>query len=454
MLWLSLIPCRTEHAVAAQQRALSWWALQFTPRVALLEEAVVFEVSGSLRLFGGARHLLGLVRSQAGEQGFHAVASAPTSRGALALSRQGGSDAQMIDQASPAGGSTGGARSWQVVLDALPLEALTSVASHQATLARLGCQTLGDVRRLPRGGMARRFGAGLLQALDQAYGNQPEQHVWETLPEVFDERLELPFRVTSTEAILHAARHLLGQLETWLAARRAGVRAIVLRWRHDMASQAAGEGGELEVRTAEPVREVDHLGRLLGEHLAKVELQGPVGEIMLHAHEIAVQAEQPLSLLPDAIPSGEAFQQALERLSARLGESRVQRPVLLDDHRPGHMQDWRPAASPAGCSAAARPSVLQPHHLPLPAWLLELPQPLPMRGNKPVYQGLLTLLAGPHRIESGWWDRRATGQVVRDYFIASSPQAGLVWVYRERWPGDAGHSLDAASHWYLHGLYG
>lgn len=452
MRWLSLIPCRTEPALAAQQRAVSWWGLRFTPRVALLEEAVVLEVSGSLRLFGGAERLLGLVQSQAEVQGFHALASAPTSLGALALSRQGGGEAQATAMTSR-GVSSGRTRPWHQVLDTLPLEALTSVAAHQATLARLGCQTLGDVRRLPRGGMARRFGASLLQALDQAYGEQPEQHVWETLPEVFDERLELPFRVTSTDAILHAARHLLGQLETWLTARRAGVRAIVLRWRHDMASQAAGQGGELEVRTAEPVREVDHLGRLLGEHLAKVELQGPVGEIMLHAHEIALQAEQPLSLLPDAIPSGEAFQQALERLSARLGPARVQRPVLLDDHRPGHLQDWVPAASPSARAPSATAPPLS-HHLPLPAWLLDEPHPLQMRGNKPAYQGLLTLLAGPHRIESGWWDRRANGQVVRDYFIASSPQAGLVWVYRERWPGDAGASLDAASHWYLHGLYG
>lgn len=33
------------------------WALQFTPRVARLEEAVALEVSASLRLFGGAAAL-------------------------------------------------------------------------------------------------------------------------------------------------------------------------------------------------------------------------------------------------------------------------------------------------------------------------------------------------------------------------------------------------------------
>lgn len=436
MHWLSLIPCRADLPLPLQLRTLSWWALQFTPRVAVQEEAVVLEVGASLRLFGGTDRLLEQVRAAGPLQGFHAIGSASTSLAALAWSRQGG-------------GLQGPA---QAALDPLPLSSITAVAAHEATLARLGCRHLGDVRRLPRGGMARRFGAGLLEALDKAYGQRPEQHVWATLPEVFDERLELPFRVDSTDGILHAARHLLAQLQTWLAARRAGVRAIVLRWRHDMASKEAGDGGELQVRTAEPIREVDHLGRLLGEHLAKVELKGPVGEIMLHAREIDVLAEQPLSLLPDATPSGEAFQQALERLSARLGDERVTRPCLLDDHRPGHMQAWVPAASsvvPSARGAAPTP----PHHqVPLPAWLLDEPLALPQRGNKPVYQGVLTLLAGPHRIESGWWDRRPQGPLVRDYFIAASPQAGLVWVYRERLASKAAAQDEA--HWFLHGLYG
>ena len=41
--------------------ALGWWALQFTPRVAGLDDAVLLEVSASERLWGGRarlRHLL------------------------------------------------------------------------------------------------------------------------------------------------------------------------------------------------------------------------------------------------------------------------------------------------------------------------------------------------------------------------------------------------------------
>jgi len=72
-------------------------------------------------------------------------------------------------------------------------------------------------------------------------------------------------------------------------------------------------------------------------------------------------------------------------------------------------------------------------------------------GERPVYQGPLTLLAGPHRVEAGWWDTQTSGPpalVARDYHLASSERAGLLWVYRARHaPGDT------QSTWFLHGLF-
>lgn len=51
-VWLALLPLATSPSTAdpgarAQQQALGWWALQFTPRVALLEDAVVAELHAS-----------------------------------------------------------------------------------------------------------------------------------------------------------------------------------------------------------------------------------------------------------------------------------------------------------------------------------------------------------------------------------------------------------------------
>jgi protein ImuB len=53
-------------------------------------------------------------------------------------------------------------------------------------------------------------------------------------------------------------------------------------------------------------------------------------------------------------------------------------------------------------------------------------------------EGDFTLLAGPERIEAGWWDGE---DVVRDYFIARTRAASLAWIYR------------ATEGWFLHGLF-
>ena len=44
-------------ADALSPEALAWWALRFTPHVAWVDEALLLEVSGTLRLWGGRRAL-------------------------------------------------------------------------------------------------------------------------------------------------------------------------------------------------------------------------------------------------------------------------------------------------------------------------------------------------------------------------------------------------------------
>ena len=79
--------------------------------------------------------------------------------------------------------------------------------------------------------------------------------------------------------------------------------------------------------------------------------------------------------------------------------------------------------------------------------------------QQPHYQGPLTLLTGPQRLESGWW---GGGELaLRDYFVARGSLAVLLWIYRERLeqPGkarpdrvDSGNALPDAQ-WFLHGLF-
>lgn len=433
MHWAALLPLPCpDTASPIEPAALALWALQFTPRVAAVEEAVLLEVEASLRLFGGAEQLQARVGAGARELGA-LVAWAPTGLAALALARQ------RVEN--------GFAGPLQQILDGLPLEHLSAVARHQATLARVGCRTLGQVRALPRGGMARRFDAALLTALDQAYGLRPETYDWIRLPETFQARLELMARVENAPELLFGARRLLLLMSGWLAARQLGATAFTLRWCHDsMRSRAAGTGGELTIRTAEPTQNAEHFARLLGEHLDQLELLAPAGELELLASAVEPIAQQNRSLIPDAAHQGASTRLALERIQARLGEDCIRRPLLTADHRLEWMQQWTAAEPRRG----ARPPPL--HGLPLPTWVLDEPLRLIERDHRPIYQGKLQLLLGPDRVEGGWWHRgeqdgrEVTRNVQRDYWLARSEHAGLLWVFQARLAGDE-------TAWFLHGHY-
>lgn len=433
MLWSALrlpAPDDTVSPTDAALQALAIWALQFTPRVAVADEAVVMELAASVRLFGGWHALRERVVSDAAELGVSQVAWAPNSLAALALARAGVED--------------GFCQPLNGLLDALPMDTLSAVRPHRLTLAHIGCRSLGDVRRLPRGGVGRRFDKQLLAALDQAYGRAPEVHRWIALPERFAQRLELMFRVDDATALLFGARRLLLTLCGWLAARHSGTTAFTLHWAHDaMRAKSAGEGGSLTVRTAEPTRQIHHLCRLLAEHLARVELLAPVGDLELVADEVVPLEEKSASWLPDDNAGGETLPLVLERIAARLGTQRVLRPVLCEDHRPEWMCRWQPAAEPL----PRKPATVS--ELPQPGFILSAPLKLLVRANRPYYQGELQLLAGPQRVEGGWWDRDdSAGQirnVVRDYWVAQSAHAGVLWVFQTR--------LDEAPAWFLHGVY-
>ncbi len=441
MLWAALLPdalpCDESRRTEAWS-GLATWCLQFTPRVAVIEPlsetpAVVMELEASVRLFGVKRKLVQRVRDECVDLGVRQLSWAPTSLAAVALANS--------------GVSNGFAKPLVQTLDALPLTSLSMVAAHGPTLARLGCQTLGQVRALPRGGISRRFDALLLGALDQAYGLKPEAHAWIELPDTFHVKMELMARVELAPAILFGARRLMLQMTAWLAARHCGVTAYTLRWCHDaMRSKAAGEGGEITVRTAQPTRDIEHLTRLLAEHLAKVQLLAPVGDLELLAVDVQSLDEKTLSLLPEPTQVGEGLDMVLERIAARLGPERVLRPVILEDHRVEWMCHWQPAPAKRARKLNRAPE------MPQPTFILPEPLRLAMRSHRPLYQGVLQLLAGPHRVEGGWWDRATTDgeattrHVARDYWVALSEHAGVLWVFQTRLAEDE-------TAWFLHGMF-
>ena len=595
--------------------ALGWWALQFTPKVAQVAieggggagegtgegaGVLVMEVSASERLFGGRKPLLRRIYQSNKPFSHVRYAQAATSLIAIAklqiepsvspgLSANANANANADTRRQPARPRDGLRGSAPDLLsghaphitpdtlsetlpnslpNSLPLATLAAARVHLPTLARIGCTTWGQLRALPRGGVARRFGADLLDALDRAYGAKPEIYPWLTLPEVFEAKLELTARIDNAPSLMFGARRLLAQLQVWLQFRQRGILALELGWELDARRQDASTG-HLVLRTAEPTLDMAHVQRLLAENLARVTLHAPALYLRLRSLETAALPGITTSLLPDDVRKGDSLHHLLERLSARLGAGNVLHAVPHADHRPERMQVWQAASavspgSPVSplsrVAAAASTSVklsnatnnianysyrtwgngindplnhsktgVQPLIRPLtrpltrplaqslprslarslarplaqspeqadalyPTWLLAQPLKLAVRNNVPqcAQGGPLTLLAGPQRVEAGWWSGQKNGEeggtgvdggkggegggggdasaaapcTLRDYFLARSEHMGLLWIYRERLGGqggagqsalgraDAGGEQNAdASDWYLHGLF-
>ncbi len=112
--------------------------------------------------------------------------------------------------------------------------------------------------------------------------------------------------------------------------------------------------------------------------------------------------------------------------------------TTVAEHRPQHA--WR-LHNLLGEKTGARLAAFR-RDLRRPLWMLPEPAPLASERGCPLHRGRLTLLEGPERLETGWWDEDG---IARDYYTAVNPSGVRLWVYRNR-------SRNAA--WYLHGIFG
>jgi len=366
---------------------------------------LLLEIGSCLSLHHGLDNLLGLVRGGLREMGYvatHACATTPHGAWLLALA---GTGAILREPAQ-----------LEPALAALPVGLLAQPPGTLESLEMVGAHTLGDCLRLPRAGLARRFGQKLLDELDRALGRLPEARAFFVAPPSFERRLELPAPVHEAEALLFAARRLLPELEGYLGLRQAGVQELELVCRHEDAADTM-----VKIGFVQPARAAGRMLLLLRETLAKTALPAPVHTIVLAARHILPLAESSADLFEDGAKSGDG-NLLLERLRVRLGNEAVFGIAPTADHRPERA--WRHCQAGDG---APPPDTLQ-----RPLWLLV--KPLPCRDGRIVLKG------GPERIESGWWDGM---DVVRDYYVAQDGKGSRLWVYCDRVSGE----------WFVHGLF-
>ena len=185
----------------------------------------------------------------------------------------------------------------------------------------------------------------------------------------------------------------------------------------DMALESYRPPDRCELRI-ELGHEVESSQALLFElargRLEQVQLPAPVGAIALCADELPPFVPVHRELFDQRPQQAMPWEQLRERLRARLGEDAVHGVQARADHRPE-------CASLSPPDVPVRHEASSPGTAPgvRPGWLLA--KPVPLRGPMP------RLVAGPERIESGWWDG---DDVRRDYYLARLASGQDAWVFR------------------------
>jgi protein ImuB len=414
---------RDERAEREALERLAAWAQQFTPMVALDAQGIVLEVESTLRLFGGHAKLSSAIRRGVHDIGFHATLGiAPTALAARLFARAEARGLQVRACLEPP--------LLRERLADLPLFLLDWSGKTLARLTDLGILRLRDMLALPSEGVARRFGPEIVVRLERLTGRLADPRMPYVPPPRFHARLELPAEADGVEALLFPLRRLLVEFEGAMRGRGAGVQRLDLVLEH---------GRKARTRTvldfASPEREAEFILAIAREKLGRLSLPAASVAIALHAEALLAYAPRNATWLPGATEQAIDRARLIERLAARLGNDRVFGIALRDDHRPE--RHWGEACAR---TRRRRPDGGKTYG-ERPMWLLHQPQRLNTADGKPTCQGALELLAGPERIETGWWD---SAEVARDYYVAANPGGETFWIFREH-RGQQG--------WYMHGVF-
>ena len=409
---------------AALRQLLAGWAYRYSSMVCLQDgDALLLEVEGSFGLFGPWPRLERMLRDDLGELGIaHRIAMAPTPLGACVLA------------ACEDGMALTDTAQLQRMLGRAPLAKARLPAQQVQAMASMGLRQLRQLFSLPRAGLARRFGAGLLDHLDRLRGDAPDPRELYRPPDRFEQRIEFNYEISHHPALLFPLRRLVNDLAAYLAGRDGGVQRFEMVLEHEDMAIIEGHAVREQRKPPDSIvtvgllaaeRDPARLFELARARLEHCRIPAPVRALRLLARE-----------LPPFIPVGRDLfdsrpAQALpwdalrERLRARLGEDALYQLAGHPDPRPEQ-------ALRRDAALVREPEAL--HLPPRPTWLL--PRPMPLRDHA------LRVLSGPERIESGWWDG---GDVRRDYYVVETSQGQRAWAFQPAGVRDGA--------WMLHGWF-
>lgn len=341
----------------------------------------------------------------------------------------------------------------------LPMKGLRLECAIIEGLERMGLLSIGDLYRIPRAPITRRFGKSVLHRLDQALGDLEESLSPQRGRSTFSKYLAFIDPIGRREDIEAALNRLVVSLCTDLEQANQGARRLVLTlYRVDKST------GKVQISTSQPRRDPTHLSMLFREKLEIIDPGLGIDAIVLSASETNPLKVRQTGLNINSIAEQtENVIKLLDRLVGRLGSDNVTRLEPVERHLPelasrevstasipsGVKQDW---GGPTHCPS--RPLQLLVHPLRIDV-IAEIPDGPPFLFYWQNHQRRVIAAEGPERITPEWWLIRGNmwktkplNNDVRDYYRIEDKDGKRYWLYREGLYYPDNHPT-----WYIHGFF-
>ena len=425
---------------------LALWARRWGPWSAIdPPDGVIVDVTGVAHLFGGEGALIADAGALFARRGVAVrLAIAPTAGAAWALAHHGQEGAVLAPDDDAA-----------ERLGQLPVAALRLDEDTVVLLKRLGLKRLVELHGVERGNLARRFrnrrapAANPLVRMDQLLGIVPEPLLPVIAPAVplVQRRLLEPIR--HRELLDRVVADLAADLSRRLEGAGQGARRLELgMWKVD---------GEVVVRSLElaaACRDPAHIADLFGRRLDDVDAGFGIELVRLRSAWTEPLALGQRDFEAAAETHGTSLAACIDRITVRLGEDAVRRPVPHASHIPERAQRWQALFAKGDSSQESfdfndRPLKLLDRSEPI-AVLYASPDGLPRRFRWRGEVHEITRAEGPERIAPEWWREKSSTRL-RDYYRIEDGAGRRYWIYRR---GLAGDGRGGAPEWFLQGLCG
>jgi len=222
-------------------------------------------------------------------------------------------------------------------LAALPVRSLRLDAKIVESLALVGVTTIASLLYLPRSSLTSRFGAVLLDRLDQALGNLPE--VWRPFrpASLLSSRFPIGTPTTRLDILTEAIRRASARFCDCLDKRVAGVRELFVTFEcPDVETDDGPQTQRLTraINLSQPTRSSGHLFSLLKVMVEQLRLPAPADVLTLWARQLDKLDDWQDELFATDARDDRVLGDLLDRLVAHLGTEAVVRPQLLSEHQP------------------------------------------------------------------------------------------------------------------------